>query len=136
MMPSKDMERASSLLRLLHLPEGAVDPEDIARAAWAAAVGKRIAAHARVTRFSGSTLEVQVEDDVWAAQLRTLSRQILINLEKSLGSPMVTSIYFRVYPLRRGPQRAGRAASPDEADRIDDPVLRSIYKSSRNRALA
>jgi predicted nucleic acid-binding Zn ribbon protein len=130
------MERASRLIRLLQMPQGSVDPEDLVRAAWNTAVGKKIAANSRFGRLSGPLLEIHVEDEVWAVQLKTLSTQILSNLEKNLGSRMVRTIQFRVVPLRRGPQRAPAAASADEADRIDDPILRAIYRTSRSRALA
>ena len=40
-------------------------------------------------------------------------------------------------PRRREPQRAAHSmARADEADAIADPVLRSIYKASRKKALA
>ena len=46
---------------------------------------------------------------------------------------------FRIVPLRRDPQRAVVAAPAvfaDESDAIADPVLRGIYRASRNKALA
>ena len=83
-------------------------------------------------------LVVEVEDHVWQRQLFALTRQILANLEKNLGAGMVDDLEFRVVPRRRGPQRAAEAvpASQDEAANIADPVLRSIYKAARKKALA
>jgi hypothetical protein len=85
-------------------------------------------------------LVVEVEDEVWQRQLFTLTRQILRNLHNRLGPELVEDIEFRVVPRRRGPQRAITAAAgaavSDEADLIADPVLRTIYRASRKKALA
>ena len=45
------MERASKVLGKLNLPQGTVDPEIIVCAAWAGAVGKKVAAHTRAARL-------------------------------------------------------------------------------------
>jgi hypothetical protein len=52
---------------------------------------------------------------------------------------VVTDLEFRIVPRRRDAQRAGvsvPALIPDEADAIADPVMRSIYRASRKKALA
>jgi hypothetical protein len=124
----------------MKLPGGTISPEEVACAVWPGAVGKRIAAHARAMRLVRTHLVVEVEDEIWRRQLMSLSGQILHNLEKSLGPGAVEDLEFRVVPPRRDPQRARaplRAADPyDEANGIADPVLRSIYRASRKRALA
>jgi hypothetical protein len=133
------MERASKLIRSLGLPAGSVSDEDLAAAAWPAAVGKNIAAHTRVSRMVRTRLVVEVEDPLWQRQLFTLTRQILGNLEKSLGRGVVEDLEFRILPRRREPRRAAAAvpaAAMDEADGIADPVLRAIYRASRRKALA
>ncbi len=142
------MERASKLFGGMQLPGGTISREELACAVWAGAVGKRIAAHARATRLVRSHLVIEVEDQIWRTQLMSLSAQILHNLEKSLGRGAVEHLEFRVVPLRREAQRAGnpqgtlpgaraRASAPnDEANGIADPVLRSIYRASRKKALA
>ncbi|HMC58913.1 MAG TPA: hypothetical protein VKJ01_06965, partial [Candidatus Solibacter sp.] len=69
----------------------------------------------------------------------SLSRQILINLERSLGAGLVGDLEFRVVPRRRPPQLAQQAMPPlfaDEEDAIADPVMRGIYKASRKKAQA
>lgn len=113
--------------------------EELACAAWPQAVGKTIAAHTRAARMVRARLIVEVQDGTWQRQLFTLSRHILGNLEKSLGSGLVEDVEFRIVPRRREPQRAAQAApafAADEADGIADPVLRRIYRASRKRALA
>src|SRR5690242_6409985 len=132
------MERASKLIRNLRLPSEMLTPEEIACAAWPAAVGKKIAAHTRAARMVRSRLIVEVEDRVWQRQLFGLTSFILTNLEKSLGPGLVEDLEFRIVPRRREPQRADRAVPSlfDEADAIDDPVLREIYRTSRAKALA
>jgi hypothetical protein len=77
-----------------------------------------------------------VEDGVWKSQLETLAGQILVRLDKILGQRLVTWIEFREVPARVPPQRAELArGSQDEASRIEDPVLRMVYRTSRKRAL-
>jgi hypothetical protein len=132
------MERASKLIRGLRLPGDPITSEEIARGAWAAAVGKKIAANTRPARMVRSRLIVEVEDHVWQRQLFALTSHILHNLDKSLGAGMIEDVEFRVVPRRREPQRADRPAPAllDEADGIDDPVLRGIYRTSRAKAMA
>ena len=133
------MERASKLIRGLRLPGDTISAEELACAAWGPAVGKKVAAHTRAAKLVRTRLVVEVEDQVWQRQLFSLSRDILRNLEKSLGSGLVDDLEFRVAPRRREPQRAQKAMPglfADEASGIEDPVLRSIYIASRKRAQA
>ena len=131
------MERAGRLLSRLKLPAGAVRPEDLARAGWAPAVGPKVAAHTQAVWFSEKRLVVEVEDATWQRQLMVLKSQILKRLEEVLGQPLVGDIELRLRPRRRMPQRADAPRpSQDEADRISDPVLRSIYKEQRRRRSA
>ena len=132
------MERASKLIQGLRLPGNTVNAEELARAAWGQAVGKKIAGHTRATRMVRTRLIVEVEDKIWQRQLFALTYQILGNLEKSLGRGVVEDLEFRIVPRRREPQRADEPArvQMDEAESIADPVLRGIYRASRKRALA
>lgn len=136
------MERVSKLIRKLRIPGDPISAEEVACAAWPQAVGKKIAAHTRAARMVRTKLIVEVEDQVWQRQLFALSGQILRNMANSVGGDMVEDIEFRVVPMRRQPQRASRSNSTplldtaDEADQISDPVLRSIYKQARKKALA
>jgi hypothetical protein len=132
------MERASKLIRGLRLPGNPITNEEIACAAWPAAVGKKIAAHTRPARMVRNRLIVEVEDHIWQRQLFALTSHILRNLEKGLGPGMVEDVEFRVVPRRRDAQRAALPvpALLDEADGIADPVLRGIYRTARAKALA
>ena len=131
------MERASRLLSRLAAAGDGFRPEDLARAAWPKAVGKKVAAHARAVRMVRTRLIVEVEDRVWQRQLFALSAQILKNLERQLGRGVVEDIEFREIPPRIGPVIAQTSGtSGDEADAIDDPVLRRIYIESRKKAQA
>jgi predicted nucleic acid-binding Zn ribbon protein len=132
------MERASKLIQSLKLPSETITAEELACAAWPHAVGNKIATHTRAVRMVRGRLVVEVEDGVWQRQLFTLTRQILVNLEKNLGPGIIQDLEFRIVPRRRGPQRAAEAmpATQDEAANIADPVLRSIYKASRLKAQA
>lgn len=132
------MERASRLIGNLNHSKSAISAEQIACTAWPAAVGKKIASHARAAKLVRSHLIVEVEDPVWQRNLFGLSRFILGNLERMIGKGIVEDIEFRVVPPRREPRRAQSSvpAAGDDADEIQDPVLRNIYKAARRRETA
>lgn len=119
--------------------EGPIDLDDLACAAWPMAVGKKIAGRTHPSRMVRTRLIVEVDDVTWQRQLFGLSKQILTNLEKHLGPGVVEHLEFRVIPRRREPQRADVAQPSlalDDADDIDDPVMRNMYKTARRKALA
>lgn len=136
------MERAGRIIGKLKIPKEVIDSEAMARSAWPAAVGKRIAARTRVLKLVRTSLVVECEDALWQRQLNTLSGQILRNLANLLGEGLVMSLDLRPATPRRGMQIAGaavagpaiRGLSDDEADRIQDPVFRMLYKQSRRKA--
>ena len=129
------MERAGRVLRRLRIEGLAAD--ELLRAAWPHAVGKRIASHTRVTALYGTRLVVEVEDPIWKAQLQTLEGQILPKLRDLSGHSALGRIEFREIPPKVLPQRAAQARrSEDEANEIEDPVLRMVYRASRKRSLA
>ena len=133
------MERASRLLGKMKIPRETYCAEELARAAWPEAVGKKIAARTHAAKVVRTNLVVEVEDEVWRMQLWALRFQILSNLAKQIGPGHVETIEFRVVPRRLGPQRATAAAGSlplDDADRIADPGLRRIYRAARTKALA
>ena len=133
------MERASKVIRGLSLPGGTLSNDELACAAWPDAVGKKISRHTRAARLVRTRLVVEVEDPTWQRQLFSLTRHILRNLERSLGSGLVEDLEFRVVPRRREPHlalQAVPAVNADEADGIEDPQLRRIYRASRSKALA
>lgn len=121
----------------MKLPAAAVSREDVLRAAWPAAVGKKIAAHTRAAAAAGTRLIVDVEDTVWQKHLLTLRSHILANLNRELGDGSVTDLDFRLAVPRRPPRiEECASASHDEAERISDPVLRRLYRNSRKKASA
>lgn len=131
------MQRASRILG--NIQNSGVLPEDIACAAWARAVGKRLAAHTRAARLVRTKLVVEVEDSVWRGNLMSLTPHILRNLAEALGPGLIDDLEFRIIPLRREPARALASVPPavaDDADQIADPVMRTIYKRDRRRKLA
>jgi predicted nucleic acid-binding Zn ribbon protein len=122
------MERAGRLIGKLKLDVD--DPELRARAAWRVAAGKKIAEHTRAVALVRGSLVVEVEDQIWQRQLKTLSGFLVRNLEKALGEALVTDIDFRPMPKRREPQRAERARSSED---VLDPVLNLIYRQARKK---
>ncbi len=129
------MERASRLLGKLKFPTDSVSGAELVCAAWSAAVGDRIAKHARAERLVRTKLIVGVDDAVWGRQLFAMSRMILSRLAENVGEGLVDDIEFRVAPPRRGPGRA-ESSSGDEADGIEDPDLRRLYVTARKKELA
>jgi hypothetical protein len=133
------MEIASKLIRGLRVGGETVSDEQLACAAWPRTVGKYTADHTRAARMVRERLVVEVEDAVWQKQLFTLRGSILQALERNLGRGVVQDVEFRIVPRRIEAQRAAAAApgiALDDAEAIADPVLRSIYRASRKRALA
>lgn len=128
------MQRASRILGKIQ--NTGVQTAEIACAAWARAVGKRLAVHTRAARLVRSRLVVEVEDTVWRGNLMSLTPHILRNLAEALGPGIVEELEFRVIPPRREPARALSsvpAPAADDADQISDPVMRTIYKAARDR---
>jgi hypothetical protein len=135
------MERAGRIITKWKLCADCVEPSELARAAWPAAVGKTISAHSAATALVRGRLVVEVEDQIWYKQLAGLRRQILVSLEKVLGEAVVTEIEFRLAIPRIQPKREERRlplidGRPDEADGIESPALRRLYKLARKRATA
>jgi predicted nucleic acid-binding Zn ribbon protein len=136
---SQIIGRISSTPKRSSHPSPVLDPEQVACAAWERAVGAKLAKHTRAAKLVRGRLVVEVEDETWKRNLFSLSRHVMANLEKSIGAGIVTDIEFRVLPRRREPQRAQTlelSAPPvaaDDADEIQDPVLRRLYRSSRSK---
>ena len=121
------------------MPGGTFSSEELACAVWPQAVGRIIAAHSRAARMVRTRLIVEVEDSLWQRQLNALSRLIVRKLEQTLGKGLVEDLEFRVVPRRREPQRATEAVpgfGADDSAAIADPVMRSIYRASRQKARA
>jgi len=132
------MERAANSLAKMKF-SAKMSGEELARAAWPAAVGKRIAARASVTGLVRDRLVVEVEDAVWQKQLFHLRYQILRKVAEIIGDEIVRDIEFRIATPRRPPQIAAslsESRASDEADGIKDPVLRTLYKEARKKATA
>jgi predicted nucleic acid-binding Zn ribbon protein len=133
------MERAGRSLAKLKL-SGNISAEELACAAWPAAVGKRIAVHASAVALVRGNLVVGCEDGVWQKQLFYLKSHILRKIHEVLGDTTVTDVEFRIATPRRPPQVATslRVEQPstfeDESDGIVDAGLRIIYRQSRKKA--
>jgi hypothetical protein len=133
------MERAARLIRNSKYSQQIFNEEDLARAIWPAAVGKVIAAHTSRLRLARTTLIVAVEDAIWQKQLHTLSAQIIERVRRLTGSDTIQDVEFRIEVPRRQPQSAtsrDSSALQDEADDIQDPVLKKVYRLSRKKATA
>jgi hypothetical protein len=130
------MERAGKFLNKL---ANTATPEELAIAAWKTVIGKRLIRYAWAKALVRGNLIVETEDAIWQKQLFHLRHQILRRLAAVLGDEIVHDVEFRIATPRRPPQAAETAsteASCDEADRIEDPVMRLIYKRARKKASA
>lgn len=138
------MERAARLIKNNKLSKKVFSEEDLARAVWPAAVGKAIAAHTCRLTLVRATLVVEVEDAIWQKQLFGLRGQIVERLRRVTASDVVQEVEFRIASKRRQPQRAESressapqtSAAYDEADSIQDAVLKKVYRLSRKKAIA
>lgn len=138
------MERAARLIKKHKYSHGIIDEAAILQGIWPTAVGKAIARHTGAVKVVRDCLVVEVEDALWQKQLHSLSGQMVDRIRKLTGSDTIRRIEFRIGVPRRPAQRADvrDAGSPatneelDEADRIEDPVLKKVYRLSRKRATA
>ena len=127
------MQRAGTLFGKISQARQELTTEELAKSAWPAAVGKKIAARTRASGMVRSTLIVEVEDLLWKRNLFLLHGQILRSLEKVIGKGIVGDIRFRVGGLEsRQPQREQRI--DPEAGAIEDPILRRLYVASRKNS--
>jgi hypothetical protein len=131
------MERAGRSIAKLR---GAnLAPDELAVAAWPAAVGERLAARTNAVTLVRTRLVIEVEDAVWQKQLFQLREQILPKIRAVIGPGIVEELEFRIVPRvpRRPPQMAATAATADaEADSIRDPIFRTLYKQARKKAVS
>ncbi len=116
-------------MRTLHAPFGALQS------------AKRSPNTRRISNWCGTIWCVEVEDAIWQRQLHGLGRQIVNRVQKLMGSDAVQDVEFRIGIPRRQPQRAEARESSlpqapqDEADSIQDPILRRVYRNSRRKAV-
>jgi hypothetical protein len=134
------MDQASRIIAGWSGASRLISPERIAVAAWKKAIGARLAERTRAVKLVRETLVVEVEDQVWRENLWSLRRHILRNLDKAIGPGIVLDLEFRVMPPRRQAARENISSSGaglfDDAEAIEDPGLRRIYKAARRRETA
>jgi len=131
------MELALNILNRSRSLEGVEALLQRLQRCWRSAVGARIAEHSRVIFVRGNTAVVTVDDAVWQRQLHQMRSLLLERLLTTSGVETVKGLEFRVSPRRLQPKsETGPLFSQDEADRIADPTLRKIYKSSRRKVQA
>ena len=136
------MQRAALFIKNKNVSRELLSDDDVVRGIWPAAVGKAICAHAKPTKIVRTTLIVEVEDAIWQKQLYSLSAQIVDRVQKLMGNTNVNAVEFRIAIPRRQPARVEtlrsgtQPAQDDEANRIEDPVLKKVYQLSRKRASA
>ena len=128
------MERAGRSLAKWKAARGLLTPDDWARAAWPAAVGKQVARNSRVIGLVRDRLVIEVEDALFQRNLNSMRKPILRNLAEMLGEQAPKDLEFRIGVPRRPPQREEAPRQGDEADRIADPYLAQIYRNSRRKA--
>ena len=63
---------------------------------WRDVVGESVAGHAKPVAVRQGTLVVDVDDPVWATQLRWLGDDLLGRLAEAVGSPVAERVEIRV----------------------------------------
>ncbi len=127
-------------LRLLgKLKNGVAGEEELARAAWRAAIGERLEAHVRFRALVRDRIVVEVDDRVWQRQMYALEKQILAKLQRLLGRVLARRIEYQIAIPRMVPQPVESTefrlvAKDPEADKISDPGLRRVYLKSKRKA--
>jgi hypothetical protein len=106
--------------------------EELAVAAWPAAVGKRLASRTGSVRLFGRKLVSRSRRPHLAAPAHHPHPQILSKLFAILGPDHVEHLEFRIGAPRREPARA-TVADP-RADGIEDPIFKLLYLNSRARS--
>ena len=81
-----------SLLRELGLEAGILGWRAVTE--WPAAVGPQVARRARAVSFQDGTLRIEVEGSAWRYELGFLKRDLLQQLSRHLGSPLVRDLEF------------------------------------------
>ena len=104
------MERAGKALAKLKFSD-AISPDQLAFAAWPAAVGKRIAVHACPKALVRGSLVIETDDAIWQKQLFHLRFDILAKLTEVLGGGVVTDLEFRIARSRAAASAAIGAKS-------------------------
>lgn len=66
---------------------------------WRDAVGSVIAGHAQPAAFKDRILLVHVSNSTWLHHLRFNENEMLTNVNKSLGAPLVGSIKLKIGPI-------------------------------------
>lgn len=135
------MDQASRIIAKWSGAPDLITGERIACGAWKKAVGKRLGERTRAVKLVRDKLVVEVEDEIWRRNLWGLRFQILRNLTTAIGPGIVGDLEFRVMPPRREPQRETQPAllsgqETDDAQEIQDPGMRRIYRNSRRRETA
>jgi len=72
--------------------------ESLARVTSTRAVGDGLRAHTIPIRLSGNTLVVAVADAPWQKQLRAMSAELLVRVNRVLGRNLIHFLEFRVCP--------------------------------------
>ena len=65
---------------------------------WPAIAGAHLAAHAQPVALRDGELILEVDDPVWASQLRWLEAELRQRLDAVPGAPEITRIRYRVRP--------------------------------------
>ena len=104
---------------------------DLIASYWTAAVGRRVALHARPVFFRQGRLTVEVDGPEWLTQLESLAAQIRGRLNDELGSTMVGYILFRTAGQRKfGPGRASSSQGRGDQE-VRNPIRRRLYLDSK-----
>ena len=124
------MERAGQVLGKLKLAKQGVSDEELARSAWPAAVGKKIALRTRASVWCGPGWSLKSKMRFGSASCGLCKDRFSKASRRCSVVISSTELEFRIGVPRMKPTRAeALPLSGDEADLIRDPVFRSELQS-------
>lgn len=97
--------------------------EEDVLADWEAAVGPRIAAHARPSHIDNHRLTVVTESPVWNQQLSLMAPELLRCIARRFGPGIVTALYFVTGRIEPQPQPAAPPCAEAEFPLAIPPPL-------------
>lgn len=106
------MKQAKDILPNLYRRGGnrRLEEWELIRAYWPEAVGRRIALHTRLASLKDGKLVVEVDDDIWRAQIEAIRGRIIESLRNELDRSDIRSIDLKpMLPARRQPGQARSA---------------------------
>lgn len=129
------MDSARNILPSVYREPGQPDRDfDLVVSYWTAAVGRRIADHARPVHYSRRRATIEVDTGDWLAQLESMAPLLRKKLNQEMGVDLVDFLLFRTAGAaearRFGPGRAAESTGRASGE-VRNPIRRRLYNESK-----